>query len=130
MDPNVVGRSVNGYSSSLAAQPDMGPRISRIFVRGITPASDGNAVGIGMADFTTTATVRAINPQFTCVNALTALTPQMAKIPIHFDTDREVAQRACKKQFQIAAHAPVPELVIELARSQELMRFWKNSLSI
>ena len=94
MDPNVVGRSVNGYSSSLAAQPDMGPRISRIFVRGITPASDGNAVGIGMADFTTTATVRAINPKFTYVNALTALTPQMAKIPIHFDTDREVVQRA------------------------------------
>ena len=94
MDPNVVGRSVNGYSSSLAAQPESGPRISRIFVRGITGASDGNAVGIGMADFTTTATVRAINQQFTYVNALTALTPQMAKIPIHFDTDREVVQRA------------------------------------
>ena len=94
MDPNVVGRSVNGYLSSLTAQPDMCPRISRIFVRGLTPASDGNAVGIGMADFTTTATVRSINPQSTYVNALTALTPQMAKIPIHFDTDREVVQRA------------------------------------
>jgi hypothetical protein len=94
MDPNVVGRSVNGYSSSLAAVPDMGPRISRIFVRGVTQASDGNAVGIGMADFTTTATVRTINSQFTYVNALTALTPQMAKIPIHFDTDREVVERA------------------------------------
>jgi len=94
MDPNVVGRSVNGYSSSLAAQPEMGPRISRIFVRGVTEASDGNAVGIGMADFTNTATVRLINQQFMYVNALTALTPQMAKIPIHFDTDREVVQRA------------------------------------
>lgn len=94
MDPNVVGRSVNGYSSSLASQPEMGPRIARIFVRGVTQASDGNAVGIGMADFTTTATVRSVNPQFTYVNALTALTPQMAKIPIHFDTDREVVQRA------------------------------------
>jgi len=94
MDPNIVGRSVNGYSSSLAAPPDMGPRISRIFVRGVTQASDGNAVGIGMADFTTTATVHTINSQFTYVNALTALTPQMAKIPIHFDTDREVVQRA------------------------------------
>lgn len=94
MDPNIVGRSVNGYSSSLATLPDMGPRISRIFVRGVTQASDGNAVGIGMADFTTAATVRAINSQFTYVNALTALTPQMAKIPIHFDTDREVVQSA------------------------------------
>ncbi len=94
MDPNVVGRSVNGYLSSLTAQPDMGPRISRIFVRGVTPASDGNAIGIGLADFTTTATVRSINRQFTYVNALTALTPQMAKIPIHFDTDREVVERA------------------------------------
>ena len=94
MDPNVVGRSVNGYLSSLSAKPEMGPRISRIFVRGVTQASDGNAVGLGMADFTTTSTVRSINSQFTYVNALTALTPQMAKIPIHFDTDREVVQRA------------------------------------
>lgn len=94
MDPNVIGRSVHGYSSSLAAQSEMSPRIARIFVRGITAASDGNAVGIGMADFTTAAMVRAINLQFTYVNALTALTPQMPKIPIHFDTDREVVQRA------------------------------------
>lgn len=96
MDPNVIGRAVLGYSSSLAPQPDITPRISRIFVRGLTEASSGNAVGIGMADFTTTSTVRGIDLQATYVNALTALTPQTVKIPIHFDTDREVVERALR----------------------------------
>ena len=94
MDPNVIGRPVLGYSSSLVSQPDQRPHISRIFVRGVTTASSGNAIGIGMADFTTTAAVRNIDLQTTYVNALTALTPQTAKVPIHFDTDREVIEQA------------------------------------
>jgi len=94
MDPNVIGRPVRGYSSSLVPQPGVSPSISRIFVRGLTTASSGNAVGIGMADFTTSATVGSIDLRATYVNALTALTPQTAKIPIHFNTDREVVERA------------------------------------
>ena len=94
MDPNVIGRAVRGYSSSLVPQPGVSPNISRIFVRGLTAASSGNAVGIGMADFTTTATVVSIDLQASYVNALTALTPQTVKIPIHFKTDREVVERA------------------------------------
>jgi len=94
MDPNVIGRAVRGYSSSLVPLPGVSPSISRIFVRGLTAASSGNAVGIGMADFTTTATVAGIDLQASYVNALTALTPQTVKIPIHFNTDREVVERA------------------------------------
>jgi hypothetical protein len=96
MDPNVVGRPVLGYASSLVPQPGLTPSISRIFVRGVTEASSGNGVGIGLADFTTTATVRSIDLQTMYVNALTALTPQAAKIPIHFDTDRQVVEHALK----------------------------------
>lgn len=93
MDPNVVGRSVQGYSSSLMREGRPAPFIRRIFVRGLTPETHGNAIGIGLADVTTTRLVREIDHQSTYINALTALTHQCAKIPIHFESDREAIER-------------------------------------
>jgi hypothetical protein len=89
MDPNVTGRGVQGYSGSLQRHDRPAPFIKRIFVRDLTPETHGNAIGIGLADVTTTRLVRAMDPHITSVNALTALTPQCAKIPIHFESDRE-----------------------------------------
>ena len=93
MDPAVIGRLIHGYS--LSEGPDqVPPRVRRLFVRDLTPESHGNAIGIGLADFTTTRLVRAMDPRATAINALTALSLQGAKIPIHFDTDREVMMQA------------------------------------
>lgn len=93
MDPNVTNRSVNGYSSLLARDDRPAPFIKRIFVRDLTPATHGNAIGIGFADATTTRLVRAVDFRATNTNALTALTPQGAKMPMAFDTDREAIAR-------------------------------------
>lgn len=87
MDPNVVGRGINGYSSELTHRPANGPIIRRIFVRELTPASHGNASGIGMADFTTQRFVEAIDNTVTFTNSLTSLSLQSAKLPIHFAND-------------------------------------------
>lgn len=89
IDTNVIGRSVQGYSS-LLHNNDGKQQVSRIFVRELTPASNGNAIGIGLADFTTARLVRKINLHSTYTNALTALVPSTVKIPIYFETDREV----------------------------------------
>src|SRR5436190_3373291 len=89
LDPNVTGRWVHGYSTSLGADNQAKPMIRRIFVRDLTPETHGNAIGIGFADMTTTRLVNAMDKQITYINALTSLTPNGAKIPIHFDTDRE-----------------------------------------
>jgi hypothetical protein len=94
MDPNVTGRWVHGYSTSLADDNRQSPRIRRIFVRDLTPETHGNAIGIGFADITTTRLVNAMDKQVTYVNAMTSLTPHGAKIPIHFDTDREAITQA------------------------------------
>jgi hypothetical protein len=94
MDPNVTGRYVEGYRSSLGPADGPGPAIRRIFVRALTPETRGNAIGIGMADFTTTRLVQAMDREATFTNALTALSVQAAKIPIHFPTDRETLARA------------------------------------
>jgi hypothetical protein len=91
MDPNIIGRSVYGYmSQGPAANPMSSVKIRRIFVRDLTPESHGNAIGIGLADFTTSRLIRAMDPRSMYVNALTALSPLMVKTPVHFEADSEV----------------------------------------
>jgi hypothetical protein len=93
MDPNIIGRSLHGYSALLGERGGK-PSIRRIFVRDLTPESHGNAVGVGLADFTTTRLVRQMDARVTYLNALTALSLQSVKIPIHFETDREAVAAA------------------------------------
>jgi len=93
MDPNVIGRSLHGYSALLSERGGK-PSIRRIFVRDLTPESHGNATGVGLADFTTTRLVRQMDARVTYLNSLTALSLQSAKIPIHFETDREAVVAA------------------------------------
>lgn len=93
MDPNVTNRWVSGYLSALVPDGNGAPFIRRIFVRDLTPETHGNGIGIGLADVTTTRLVRALDMRITGINALTSLTPNTAKIPIYFDTDREALER-------------------------------------
>jgi hypothetical protein len=92
MDPNITGRGVHGYTSKLSEQTRR-PILHRVYVRDLTPESHGNAIGIGMADFTTTRLVRSIDAAATSMNALTALSINSFKIPMAFDTDREAIRR-------------------------------------
>jgi hypothetical protein len=94
MDTNVIGRDISGYISSLHPDGPITPRVARIFVRDLTPASNGNGVGIGMADFTTARLVKSLNLKYTYMNGLTSLGLLPAKIPIYFDNDREAIEAA------------------------------------
>ena len=85
MDTNVIERDIAGYASTLHSSSTVTPRVSRIFVRDLTPASNGNGIGIGMADFTTARFVKSLNVEYTYMNALASLGMQGAKIPIYFD---------------------------------------------
>ncbi len=89
MDPNIIGREIHGYTTLFEAQRHYHPLIRRLFVRDLTPETHGNAIGIGLADFTTTRLVRTMDAQKTFINSLTSLSLNCAKVPIHFETDRE-----------------------------------------
>lgn len=120
MDTNVIGRDVTGYISSLHPENPITPRVSRIFVRDLTPASSGNGQGIGMADFTTARLVKSLNLQYTYMNALTSLGLLPAKIPIYFDNDRDAIQAALAS---LAASDLRQLRVVRIADTLNLDRF-------
>ncbi len=90
MDTNVVGRK----RAFRASPPEGQPEMRFIFVRGLSEKTHGNAAGIGLADFTTTRLVRSMNYRTTIINCLTSGYPDVANLPVHLDTDREVIDAA------------------------------------
>lgn len=90
MDTNVIGRKYNDH----AATDRDTVRCKRIFVRGLTEETHGNATGIGIAEFTNQRTADAIDRKITAINCITGLHPTAAMIPIAFETDREVIANA------------------------------------
>ncbi len=89
MDPNVTGRLY-----FIGSPPLQEPKITRIFVRDLTPETEGNAIGIGYAEYTTKRLVKKIDPVPTAINAITGMGPEGAQIPIAFDKDRDALQAA------------------------------------
>jgi hypothetical protein len=89
IDCTVVGRRAPMWQP----QPPR-PRIVRIYVRELTPASHGNAIGIGMADFVSRRLLDRVDRRATEVNCLTSAAPEDARLPVSFETDRE-AVAAC-----------------------------------
>ena len=87
LDPNVVGRVSASWMT-----PRPRPRISRIYVRSLTTASEGNAIGLGMVDAISAQFAQAIDLQATRVNAFTSCSPEDAKVPIAFETDRQAVE--------------------------------------
>jgi hypothetical protein len=89
MDTNVIGRNRDILGSFNTA-----PHAQRILVRDLTPATQGNANGIGFADFTTQRLVDKVDLKKTYKNALTAMSPEKAAIPVALANDREAIETA------------------------------------
>jgi len=70
------------------------PQIKRIYLRDLSPASRGNAMGFGLADFVSTRLVDKVDFTATYMNAVTGQNLRGAATPVHFDTDREVLDAA------------------------------------
>jgi hypothetical protein len=89
MDTNVTGVNRDLMGTFLSE-----PRTKRLFVRDLTPETEGNAVGIGLADVTTTRLVNKIDRHKTTINCLTGISPEKGAVPLYFDTDRECLEAA------------------------------------
>ena len=91
MDTNIVGRGVD-----LRPRQNRSSDVRAIYLRGLTPESHGNAIGIGLADVVSSRLVREMDPVSTYTNAVSAMTPAPARISMHFDTDRECLRAALR----------------------------------
>jgi hypothetical protein len=89
MDTKVVNRGVAAEYNPW----DTAPKIERIYLRGISDLSYGNAVGFGMADVVHASLLPKIDWTPTRINSLTSNTPACIRTPIHFDTDRECLEQ-------------------------------------
>ena len=86
MDTNVVGRKFDNHK----ALEDEFPKVRAIALRGLTEATHGNAVGMGLAEFCKTDLLRRTNFEITRINAITAGHYSGAMQPLDYETDREI----------------------------------------
>jgi len=68
--------------------------INSLVALDVTPASHGNALGLGLADFTTRRLVEKIDWPALRKNVLTSGNLERGKIPLAYDTDREALEAA------------------------------------
>jgi hypothetical protein len=112
MDTNVIGRIM-----FVGEREPEKPKITRIVVLDLTDASHGNAVGVGLADYTTTRLARKIDYRATSINSITAMSPEKGRTPIVLETDLEATEAALQT---IGAVRPEKARVIHIKNTLEM----------
>jgi len=117
MDPNVLGRRVHLESGARRQE------VRAIYVRGLTPETHGNAIGLGMADVVSERLVNEMDKVSTYTNALSAMTSASVRIPMYFATDAECLSAA----LRLAGADPANARVVRVRNTLALDRFVASS---
>lgn len=89
MDPNITGRYPTPYAHG-------GPEVTKMAVLDLTPETEGNANGVGTADFTTQRLVDKMDREATYANGLTSTVVGPTHISTAMPTDKAAIQAAIK----------------------------------
>ncbi|TWH45749.1 lactate racemase domain-containing protein [Sporomusa sp. KB1] len=89
MDPNITGRFPTPYASG-------GLDANKVVVLDLTKETNGNACGMGVADYTTRKLFNKIDFEYTYSNLITNTTPGPARLPMMLADDREALLTAVK----------------------------------
>ncbi|MBF0528228.1 MAG: DUF2088 domain-containing protein [Deltaproteobacteria bacterium] len=112
-DTKVVGR----IGLPLFSKEPETPKIKRIIACDLTEESEGNAIGIGNADFVTRRLVDKIDLDALYTNGLTGATPEMVRIPMTLKNDKECLTAAIRSVGPI----PADELkIIRIKNTRQL----------
>ncbi|WP_299331791.1 DUF362 domain-containing protein [Haloplanus sp.] len=84
MDTNVTGRR---HFTINEPEPES-PAIKRIYLRGFTDRTHGNAMGMGQADLVHETVFEELEPSKTLINAITASTVRGVRLPPVVENDR------------------------------------------
>ena len=113
-DTNVINRH---YSGVLPLKP----RIQRIVVRDLTPATEGNASGLGQADVILRRVALRMDALATYMNCITAKTPEGARLPLTVDNDRQALWVALACCLQVE---PERAAVVRIQDTKHLETLW------
>ncbi len=113
MDTNIVGRK---FLDHIAGKDEF-PKVRYIAIRGLTNATNGNATGIGLAEFALTRAIDSIDQQVTLTNCLTGGHATAAMTPVHFVSDQELIIRVLT---QIGLTEPQDAKVMWIPNTLEL----------
>ena len=91
MDTNVIGRF-----RILGVEEPESPQVKYLIVSDVSEASHGNAIGVGLADFTTQRLFEKIDRDAMNANVLTSTFVERAKIPLVLPNDRETLEAAVR----------------------------------
>ncbi len=89
MDPNITGRFPTPFAEG-------GPAVTKVAVLDLTKETQGNANGVGTADFTTQRLVDKMDREATYANGLTSTVAAPTKIPTTLKNDRYAIKAAVK----------------------------------
>jgi len=116
IDPNVIGfwRREGG-----PREPDY----RTLIVLDLTPESEGNAVGIGMADMTTQRVIDKIDRKPSYTNAITSGVWRSVRLPLALENDRAVIETAL-------SHVPDLQHVrmVRILNTLHLENFWATGV--
>lgn len=118
MDTNVVGRW-----KGVELRGPISPRIRRIVVLRLSAASEGNANGIGLADFTTRKFVESMDWKATLTNVRTTGFWDRAFLPPFPGSDRDAIQWALESLKQPPG---VPLTAARIRNTLHLEEIWLN----
>ena len=89
MDTNVIGRIM-----FIGEKEPENPKIIRIVALDLAEESHGNAIGVGLADYTTQRLLEKIDFGATATNAIAGMTPEKGRVPLALKTDKESVEAA------------------------------------
>lgn len=100
MDCYVIGRR------RIIGEPDWpeAPSISSLVVLGLTEASHGNGLGVGLADFCTRRLAQGIDWEVTRANVMTSGNLERAKLPLVLESDRSAIESAAFRERRRPPH--------------------------
>jgi hypothetical protein len=112
MDTNVIGRIM-----FIGEREPETPKIIRIAVLDLTEEAHGNAVGIGLADFTTKKLAKKIDHDAMAMNAMAAMSPEKGRIPIALCSEKDAVEAALST---IGAVEPEKARIIHIKNTLEM----------
>ena len=115
-DPNITGRYPTPFASG-------GPRVNKQVVLDLTDATDGNANGLGIADFTTLRAAGKMDWGRTYPNALTSTVATGVALPMVLPNDR-LALAAALLTCNAVGREP---WLLRIANTLRLDRFWVSA---